>query len=50
MSELAFRLSLQQRALARERLFENETWDRRSRRFHFECAQRLAARLIAGAY
>lgn len=50
MSELAYRLGLQQRAIARERLFENDAFDRRARRWHFECAQRLAARLIAGDY
>lgn len=50
MSELAYRLGLQQRALARERLFEDDAMDRRARLRHFECAQRLAARLISGEY
>lgn len=50
MSELAYRLSTQQRALARDQLFMDRSMDERARKRHFECAQRLAARLIAGAY
>lgn len=50
MSELAYRLHLQQRALARNRLFENEAMDAKSRVRHFVCAQQLAARIIAGGY
>lgn len=50
MSELAYRLHLQQRALARDRLFENDVMDARSRLRHFACAQQLAARIIAGVY
>lgn len=50
MSELAYRLNLQQRALARDRLFENDAADARARQFHFACAQRLAAKLISGGY
>ncbi|CAN7648936.1 hypothetical protein LJR129_005056 [Acidovorax sp. LjRoot129] len=50
MSELAYRLSLQQRALARDWLFMNPEMDKRARQRHSECAQRLAARLIAGDY
>lgn len=50
MSELAYRLGLQQRALARERLFDDDAADRRARQFHVECARRLAERIIAGAY
>ena len=50
MSELAYRLGLQQRALARERLFEDDAANACARRCHFECAQRLAARLINGDY
>ena len=50
MSELAYRLSTQQRALARDRLFLDPVMDRKARLRHFECAQRLAARLIAGEY
>lgn len=42
MSELAYRLLLQKRALARLDLHP------RTRQFHFECAQRLAAQIIAG--
>ncbi len=50
VSELAYRLSTQQRALARDRLFLDPVMDRKARLRHFECAQRLAARLIAGEY
>lgn len=50
MSELAYRISTQQRALARDWLFMDPVMDRRARQRHFECAQRLAARLIAGDY
>ncbi|WP_288492499.1 hypothetical protein [Paracidovorax oryzae] len=50
MSELAYRLSTQQRALARERLFLNPVLDEKARLRHFECARSLAARLIAGDY
>lgn len=50
MSELAYRLSTQKRALAREWLFLNPALDQRARQRHFECAQRLGARLIAGDY
>ena len=50
MSELAYRLSTQQRALAREWLFMDPVMDKRARQRHFECAQRLGARLIAGDY
>ena len=50
MSELAYRLSTQQRALARDRLFMDPVMDRKARQRHFDCAQRLAARLIAGEY
>lgn len=50
MSELAYRLSTQQRALARDWLFMNPDMDQKARQRHFECAQRLAARLIAGEY
>ena len=50
MSELAYRLILQCRALARERLFENEALDVKARSRHSECARRLAARIIAGTY
>ncbi len=50
MSELAYRLSTQQRALARDRLFLDPVMDRKARQRHFDCAQRLAARLIAGEY
>ena len=50
MSELAYRLSTQQRALSREWLFLNPALDQRARQRHFECAQRLGARLIAGDY
>ena len=42
MSILAYRLTLQQRAIARPELHP------RSRQFHFDAAQRIAARLIAG--
>ena len=42
MSILAYRLHLQQRALARQELHP------RSHSFHFAAAQRIAARLIAG--
>lgn len=42
MSILAFRLSLQQRALARPELHQ------RSRTFHEASARQLASRLIAG--
>lgn len=50
MSELAYRLGLQQRALGRERLFENDAANQRSRLFHIACAQRLAGRIISGEY
>ena len=50
MSEIAYRLHLQQRALARVRLFENQAAEVKSRQAHFECAKRLAALLIAGHY
>lgn len=50
MSELAYRLSTQQRALAREWLFLDPVMDKKARQRHFECAQRLGARLIAGDY
>ncbi|WP_293595617.1 MULTISPECIES: hypothetical protein [unclassified Polaromonas] len=50
MSELAYRLGLQQRALSRQRLFKCDAADRRSREFHFACAQRLAGRIISGEY
>ena len=50
MSELAYRLSTQQRALAREWLFLNPVMDKKARQRHFKCAQSLAARLIAGGY
>jgi len=50
MSELAYRLSTQQRALAREWLFIDPLLDKKARQRHYECAQRLAARLIAGDY
>jgi hypothetical protein len=50
MSELAYRLSTQQRALAREWLFMDPVMDKKARQRHFECAQRLATRLIAGDY
>ncbi|MFN9474657.1 hypothetical protein [Acidovorax sp.] len=50
MSELAYQLSTQQRALARDWLFIDQVRDKAARQRHFECAQRLAARLIAGNY
>jgi len=50
MSELAYRLSTQQRALKRAWLFMNPVMDQMARQRHFGCAQRLAARLIAGDY
>ena len=50
MSELAYRLSTQQRALARDWLFNSPVMGKTARQRHFECAQRLAARLIAGDY
>lgn len=50
MSDLAYRLYTQQRALAREWLFMNPVLDASARTRHFECARRLAARLIAGDY
>ena len=50
MSEFAYRLSTQQRALAREWLFMNPVMDMKARERHFECAQSLATRLIAGDY
>lgn len=50
MSYLAYRLSTQQRALAREQLFIDTVLDQKARLRHFECAQRLAARLISGDY
>lgn len=50
MSVLAYRLFTQQRALAREWLFIDPVMDARARQRHFECAQSLAARLIAGEY
>ncbi|MGG4054003.1 hypothetical protein [Delftia tsuruhatensis] len=50
MSELAYRLSTQQRALARDWLFMNPVSDQHARQRHFECAQGLAARLLSGTY
>lgn len=50
VSELAYQLSTQQRALARDWLFIDQVRDKAARQRHFECAQRLAARLIAGNY
>ena len=50
MSELAYRLSTQQRALARDWLFIDTVMDQKARQRHFECAQRIAARLISGTY
>lgn len=50
MSEIAYRLHLQQRALARDRLFENQDLEVKSCQAQFECAKRLAALLIAGNY
>jgi len=50
MSELAYRLLLQKRALARDRLFDNDDLDRRARARHFECARDLASRIISGTY
>lgn len=50
MSDLAYRLSTQQRALTRDCLFLDPALDKRARQRHFECAQRLAGRLIAGDY
>jgi len=50
MSELAYRLSTQQRALARDWLFIDPVLNEKARQRHFECAQRLAARLISGSY
>lgn len=50
MSELAYRLYTQQRALAREWLFMDPVMDKKARQRHFECAQHMAARLIAGDY
>ena len=48
MSEHAYRLMTQQRALARDRLFLNDAMDKRARELHFECARKLASRIIAG--
>lgn len=50
MSDLAYRLFTQQRALARECLFLDPAMDKTARQRHFDCAQRLAARLISGDY
>lgn len=50
MSELAYRLSTQQRALARAWLFMDPVMDKKARQRHFDCAQRLAARLISGEF
>ncbi|WP_043003078.1 hypothetical protein [Comamonas testosteroni] len=50
MSELAYRLMTQQRALARDRLFLDDALDKRARERHFECARDLASRIIAGNY
>ena len=48
MSDLAYRLYLQQRALARDRLFEDQAMDAKARVRHFACAKQLASRIIAG--
>lgn len=50
MSELAYRLMTQQRALARDRLFLDDALDKRARERHFECARNLASRIISGNY
>ena len=50
MSELAYLLSTQQRALSRDWLFLNPVLDARARQRHQEAAKRYAARLIAGDY
>lgn len=50
MSELGYRLFTQQRALARERLFENQDLHMKARQRHYECARNLAARILAGDY
>lgn len=50
MSELAYRLMTQQRALARDSLFLDDALDKRARERHFECARNLAAHIIAGNY
>jgi len=50
MSDLAYRLALQQRALARERLLRTTPQISARAGFHFECAQRLAGRIISGEH
>lgn len=47
MSELAYRLLLQKRALARDRLFLDDSMNQRAYKFHFDCARRLASQIIA---